>query len=175
MLGISKIKRAIESYANAEGIRPSMMSASSLERLADALGVSRSLVYLVHIIYFFTVLIAFIVVPIPVFAGGASGSWNTDMCPDVGIDTSSIDTFVSELSNAFPFSLVMMSISLLDDLSNISPESPSQLRIPIVFVDIYPFSFLDEGYFDTVFQIIRIFMLAIIIGGIARFVLVRVL
>lgn len=91
------------------------------------------------------------------------------------IDTQPIDDFGAEFIQKFPFSILAFSMDLLDQLSSIEPQSPSDYTMHIVGVDITPLSWIDSDFTDFVVAGMRIMILALFIFSTAKHVIERIL
>jgi hypothetical protein len=98
-------------------------------------------------------------------------------CEVVEFDTTAFDDLVETISITFPFSVIYFAIDMLDDISQISSQSPSGIEIPLAFMTIKPLSFLDDipVFANTIMPIIRYFMLGSLLLAMALFLIEKVL
>jgi hypothetical protein len=68
----------------------------------------------------------------------------------------------------FPFSCIQFGYDVFDQLSSVPATSPATMEIHIIGMDLQPLAFLDSGFFDYLFQAIRICVLVLMAVGIVK-------
>ncbi len=89
----------------------------------------------------------------------------------VELDWTKWETLKETWSMSFPLNMLQYGYDLLDNLSNVSPTSPSEVQIGMFGIYITPLAFMDSGAFDWLFQGMRIVVLGIILLSIVKHVL----
>lgn len=115
---------------------------------------------------FFLTLVLFLCFVTPVFAD-CSAAQTFDSTPFVN--------FKDAMFEKFPFSIVSFAIDILDDLSSISPQNPSNVSLHLIGIDIRPLEWIAGDFEDFIAGSLRILMLATLIFGVAKHVVERIL
>lgn len=124
------------------------------------------LVFVLSLIFPMTTAYADAVVVVP---PGSLPSCSQDAFPML---QESVQSFLDTMSTHFPFSVFSFSISVLDQLSSLSPQSPTDFEMCFFGpMCVYPLSFLDSGVFDFLFSAFRILLVVLMIFSLGKFLL----